>query len=319
MQANDAPEEGDPHDCGSPGHDCQGGACLGGVCQELLLAPPTAPSYPPRGIVVDSARVYWDNSGVYSCALNGCNGMPTAYWPNGAFGLAGDGANLYWFDYSGAGGGLLTCPYGNICAQPKTLMQNPMIGLLATLGGSVYWADQREVMTCNASGCKVFAPPEPGGTLFIATGPNSIVWTAAPTVAMSQILTCPPSSCTTPQLLATTTGFIGGLTVDVSQVYWTTASQVGAPGQLLACPVNGCPSGGPIVLATVPANGGDVASNGPLIAWIAGNQVLLCTAGDACPDPTVLATDSAGPLDLTMDSTSVYWTTTDGAVHKRAF
>src|SRR5262249_26342220 len=50
----------DPANCGSCGHDCQGGTCAGGVCQAVTLA--TGPSG-ASGIAVDATNVFWTAGG----------------------------------------------------------------------------------------------------------------------------------------------------------------------------------------------------------------------------------------------------------------
>jgi hypothetical protein len=53
----------DPKHCGRCGHDCLGGACLGGLCQPVILAYDQGG---PRGIGVQAGYVYWHNARVGS-------------------------------------------------------------------------------------------------------------------------------------------------------------------------------------------------------------------------------------------------------------
>jgi hypothetical protein len=50
--------QSDPHNCGKCGHDCQGGACVMGVCQPVLM---TDDELFPHTLAADDARVYWAN------------------------------------------------------------------------------------------------------------------------------------------------------------------------------------------------------------------------------------------------------------------
>ena len=54
--ACDADTNGDPHNCGTCGHDCCGGACAMGQCQPLVLASQQAQ---PAWVVADATHVYW--------------------------------------------------------------------------------------------------------------------------------------------------------------------------------------------------------------------------------------------------------------------
>lgn len=46
----------DPANCGSCGHNCEGGACTRGVCQPFALVSGRSA---PRGVIVDATNVYW--------------------------------------------------------------------------------------------------------------------------------------------------------------------------------------------------------------------------------------------------------------------
>jgi hypothetical protein len=50
--------QSNPHDCGACGHDCEGGACVNGVCQPFLL---TSDEAFPKSLAVDDTRLYWAN------------------------------------------------------------------------------------------------------------------------------------------------------------------------------------------------------------------------------------------------------------------
>ena len=128
----------DPRNCGSCGHDCQGGACIGGRCAAIVLVPSTGANK------ADQGQLYWttyDDGGVHRAPLDGgaiatyvanlknpgcfaldsakavyvsqfkdggvvrANGntiVPVIAGHDGPWGVALDGTHLYWTDY-GAG------------------------------------------------------------------------------------------------------------------------------------------------------------------------------------------------------------------------
>jgi hypothetical protein len=58
----------DPSHCGRCGHSCEGGACISGFCQPVVLA---AHQDVPWRIALDESRVYWINTAEYSAAHDG--------------------------------------------------------------------------------------------------------------------------------------------------------------------------------------------------------------------------------------------------------
>jgi hypothetical protein len=61
----------DPHNCGSCGHDCLGGACQNGTCVPLPPGVLASGQLTPSSIVVDATNVYWVNEGYASSSANG--------------------------------------------------------------------------------------------------------------------------------------------------------------------------------------------------------------------------------------------------------
>jgi len=103
----------DPHNCGACGRDCQGGACVAGECQPLVLAASRAA---PQDLAVAHGFVYWVEQGTAAnLALDGkVMQVPVAGCPSqGADcpktlaqdqvspgGVAVDQNALYWLEHS---------------------------------------------------------------------------------------------------------------------------------------------------------------------------------------------------------------------------
>ena len=99
----------------------------------------------PEQVVVDDTSVYWTDADrtVVKCAKTGCvtpEVLASQQVSRGA--LAVDGANVYWFADTYAGGPkvLRRCAKSGCGGMPTTLaMRNALPGVLAVDATSVYW------------------------------------------------------------------------------------------------------------------------------------------------------------------------------------
>jgi hypothetical protein len=322
-----------PHNCGTCGHDCLGGACQGGTCVPLPPGVLASGQLTPSSIAVDDANVYWVNEAtvtldngivptqILKCAKSGCNNSPTVLvtWFNSQEfnnqrGLAVDGKNVYW----GEGRaeivfptGLFACAKGGCNNTPTELRQMVDFGDIAVNGTQVY-AIGAGILWFDGGGT-----PGNGGPL-AGMGPWEVYGcsidgcdseAAAPTVLWS-----------TPQ--SANVASIVGLTVDALSAYF--ASTV--DGTILSCALAGC-GGIPTVLAS---SGSTLDGGGTLLPWqlavdqtnvywdltryqpnLAGpadGQVLACAKGGCNNGPTVLASGLRNPGGLTTDGANVYFT-----------
>src|SRR5262245_58942346 len=82
------------HNCGTCGHDCQGGTCMGSACQPVFLAAGTEAAL---GIAIDATNVYWTEiiGHVYSAPLTGGAATKLGNTGAGAYGIALVGNTLY--------------------------------------------------------------------------------------------------------------------------------------------------------------------------------------------------------------------------------
>jgi hypothetical protein len=140
-----------PTSCGACGHDCQGGACVGGQCQPVSLAQGVL--YPYM-IVADAKYVYWldkgtqpDTTGRTLRRVSVAGGGTTLIGTDGRAspGMAVDGTNLYWGVYSVATDG--EAANGLIYVTPEDGAKGWAIQpgtdptSIAADGTNVYWAD----------------------------------------------------------------------------------------------------------------------------------------------------------------------------------
>jgi hypothetical protein len=124
----------------------------------------------------------------------------------------------------------------------------------------------------------------------------------------SSIRVCPaggPHSCTFPYpmtVVENVNARIGNLAADTNKVYFSESG-----GNILACPVTGCPDAGPTVLQTVGHVSG-VAVDASQLYWadpVAGT-ISSCTLPD-CTTATVVVTGVQHVNAITVDATNVYY------------
>jgi sugar lactone lactonase YvrE len=199
----------------------------------------------PMGVVVDSANVYWADYGqsqILVAALDGVAdaGAGTVFAPNesGAENLAIDANNLYWITITGevrqkslTGSGAATTI--GTAIEP---------GGLALYGSNVYFTDFNNGM---AAGGAVYSVPIGGSTrTTLATGltsPQSVFVDASgiyvgtsDSVLLIPLAGLPDGG--SPTVIASGQGYIGGVVVAGSTVYWTDES---AAGSLDSAPTSG--------------------------------------------------------------------------------
>jgi hypothetical protein len=296
----------DPHNCGTCGHDCLGGACESGAC--VALAPNVLASgqHTPGGIVVDATDVYWVNRGTYSsaqgtnvgaqivkCAKSGCGNAPTVLatgsWTH-VTNLAVDGTSVYW----GASGQIFKCSIDGCSDQPTVLWSGGGgAGEIAIDDASVYFGllDAEPVFACSIDGCDggTALPLIDGGLSILPPGlprgPSNPVAIAvdgedlyvASTGSSDAIVACRRSACSqTGRTLAffPTSGLAPLLAVDATNVYFA--------------PPNGSPS--------FPGPGNPPAGNGngqDTIAFAAksGMTQSFSTLLDGLSSPSAIAVD----------------------------
>jgi len=126
----------DGHHCGSCGRDCQGSACVDGICAPDVLA---SDQYYASRLSLDGARVYWTSAdgGIRAIPLAGGDPQEIAGGQDDPWDIAVDGLGVYWTD--SGNDRVMALPFGD--DLPKTLADagNPL--LLVVRGDHVYFTD----------------------------------------------------------------------------------------------------------------------------------------------------------------------------------
>ena len=313
----------DPHNCGTCGHDCLGGACDTGVCVPLPAGVLASGLIAPVSVAVDATNVYWLSEGNYTailapsaslgtvqllkCAKSGCNNTPTVLATgfvdplmsrDRLDGIESDGKDVYW----AASNSILACSVNGCGNQPRRIASASNGGStppwffdswnIAVNATSVYAGSPADVFSCPTTGCT----PDDGG------GPNALWMGNATGVAIDAtnaywlsygaVLSCALGGCNgTPSLLTSPapSGVAAGqIAVDQANVYWNlgVASAFGPPDPTLA----------PGYAVEQP--------NGP-----SGNaEILRCAKGGCNGQPGFIVKGLVAPMALATDGINVYFT-----------
>jgi len=323
--------ESDPANCGACGHDCHGAACVGGMCQPVILA---SGQDNPLWIALDATNVYWVSGGpgepgvtadgsLRSVPIAGGSPVTLASNLEAPSTLVVDSTTVYWVN---AGTAATDYADGTVVKMPlaggaiTTLSTSPSrFTGIARDGANVYWADGL------SGGGVVVAVPLGGGpavTLASAQGPvyelvavsGDVFCEASPANSVAETITKLPVAAGTPVALASNQLYAQGLAVDGSSVYWATEELfvdggVLDVGQILTVPKAG---GLPVTLATQQTSPSALAVDGSSIYWVsyASNGAILkmpLTGGAI----VTLASGQSFAQSLAVDDTYIYWSTLD--------
>ncbi len=290
--ACDGSTDCDPKNCGRAGHDCEGGACVGGKCGFVELA---TGQRNPSHLVADGEHVYWVNAG--SLAL--CDGSTS------------DGAVMR---VKRDGTGLATLAQGQAC--PATI---------ALRAGDVYWAVRGT--GAFADGAIRRTPKDGSGSpadvaqvaaaVSFVVDDDALYYTSG--AAPNGVFRLPLRLGATPTLMATNQDPLSRLGHNGTELFWS----VPIRGDVFRLAKDFTPAGSAgLVPAAYHATGsypGDVRAqpDGAAVFWANRDEhsiMRLATAGDAGAAP--IYPNQGRPRTLVVDDAVYWWTLGQSALYR---
>jgi hypothetical protein len=312
----------DARNCGTCGHDCEGGACVEGACQPFALV---SDLVDPAAIVIDEAAVYWSTrSGqVASCPKAGCpNGPIQLGKASHTNDLALGATDVYWANFEF--GSISRCAKAGCAETPTVMASSPYSAFLAVEGGDIVWTTsdaatlRGQLLACPIAGCA-------GGPAVLYTsgllgGPLAVRGGAAYFLVgdgygdFLALRKCALPTCNGgPITLATLDMYPQDIAVDDENAYFATA--VGSNPSLssvMMCGVGGC-NGAPVTLFNLSGSyvTGLALDGDFLYASVMSDQgtgeIVRCARGGCDAMPIPVAKEQGNPSAVAVDNAAVYW------------
>ncbi len=343
---------GDPHNCGSAGHDCLGGGCEAGMCLPYAFVGETAPT----GIAVDpSGGAYWANQGTAAAgysdgeirhvSLTDLTATTVASPVQAPLGVATDGVSFFVSTEgtltgpnSSGDGVLFSCPMAG-CGGGGTVLATGQYGAIdpRITPTALFWSNIASHLVNHA--------PVPNDTLELSLGDGGVStfhiggdlaadeWNlyvgGYGGTGSAPVLTSVPldgGSASTMTSLAPNGAY--AMTIQSgSFVYWSRyqGDSDGGDG-IWRCAVPDC-AGGPTPFHTATnGNSGYVvetlAADDASVFWAepgtSPTEIRTCTTGGGGCVPMVLAVSSVGAFRIAVGEKAIYWTGGQGTVMRLA-
>jgi len=304
---------------------CQVGACTLAVGQDN-----------PWSIAVDGENAYWTNAvtngSVMKCAINGCTLQPTTIAENQAdpwsIVIDSGDAYVYWMNMESSTSPIARWQIGG--GVPETLFamgRGEGLALDAThiffsIGAASVEANNGLYRCDQATGCGNLQQMSNTAFSPIATDGNEVFFSNS----VYQMGDCPSDGTTcTPNDFAPVSGgsdpFIPGMTLavpDDGNLYWSSATQI------LKCSKTNCTNPTVLMQYTNDSNNYYLAVDATNIYFRVpgsggvGDILAACDKSNCNSNYQVLAVDSKSIGGIAVDATTVYWTSSSGAVMKIA-
>jgi streptogramin lyase len=315
--------------CGSPCHDCLGGACEAGTCRPVEIS---APEPEAQGLAIDATNIYWTNTNtvgrVSTCPLAGCNGAPTVLAtgqaaPNAVIAI---GEDVFWTNYSGST--LMRCARTGCNQTPAVhTTMSPLtagFGRLATDGALLFFTDggNGKVHSCPLGACAgthatlASFQQNPWG---IAVDETSIYWVND--ALTGSVEKCPKSGCGANNALRVTLApnqnQARTLAIDETYVYWTAT----AGGTVARCAKTGCNGVANVLVSALQSPHGIAVDATHVYFTERGTVNAIKRVPKSGGTVEVFADAQAAPFNVVVDQKAVYWTnwvSPNGAIMKRA-
>jgi hypothetical protein len=317
----------DKENCGSCGHPCQGGTCVGSQCQPVVVG---MFSDTPTDFAIDLNFAYAVINGaanaglVEKCALTGCAsgaGVVASGQPQYMLSVTTSSAGVFWTGLESSGGSAAGCAPATCANGVVTYLTSPSEQpyTIAADGTNVYYSllnnnsgvGFQGIQTCPVGGCPSSGPTTFAGgnapyaltPYFLADAAGFVFWTDA--LDPSSLKKCSVNGCAgTPANLATSpsSDFYQHVVADAANVYWLDQTSDVA----YECPITGCPGGAPIPLGTAASALAIDSSN---VYWAgSGPSLVKCAIGGCGSNPTtVLPSIAVNPPIFQVSSTTIYW------------
>jgi hypothetical protein len=245
----------------------------------------------PWGIALAAGTVFWNtqtttSSTIFSTpeAKLGPAGTPFLTVPAAISLLTADSADVIWTQYLSGAWTTYDCPVGGCEAGAPILAD--VVNDMRSDGTNLVWASNyTQLKTCLKASCVQQAIVPSGlidarhvavydGVAYVSdTGGN---------LGTGSITSCPVHSQSCPAAnFASSLPAPTFLAVDASGVYWAASEGADASdtnGAVYMCPLSGCPSSGPIPIATGQASVASVTLYGNLVYWLSGSYGNLIMA-----------------------------------------
>jgi hypothetical protein len=139
----------------------------------------------------------------------------------------------------------------------------------------------------------------------LAVNTSAVYWTD---VYGQAVRSCRIGGCSgVPTTLANDPTRLSGVAIDDTSIYWAEPKL----GNVIKCPLAGCPTFTPFASGQVNPAKLDVA-NGTLF-WSANGAIMSCATSGCAGAPAVFANNQPASYAITHDTTTLYWTLLDSA------